>query len=93
MYVFPSICVLTFYRYLFEKKNHAGLDILGRIALSAPASKQLELKMKLKKRPLPVLVIDHVDEKPTDDVVSAGVMFSPPITQSKPLAQSQAPLD
>jgi uncharacterized protein (TIGR03435 family) len=29
--------------------------------------KQLGLKLVLEKRPLPVLVVDHVDEKPTEN--------------------------
>ena len=30
-------------------------------------NKQLGLKLEMQKRPLPVLVIDHVEEKPTDN--------------------------
>ena len=30
-------------------------------------SKQLGIKMEMRKRKLPVLVIDHVEEKPTDN--------------------------
>ena len=38
-------------------------------ALSAPEAmeKQLGLKMELRKRPVRVLVIDHIEEKPTDN--------------------------
>ena len=30
-------------------------------------NKQLGIKMEMKKRPMQVLVIDHVEEKPTDN--------------------------
>jgi uncharacterized protein (TIGR03435 family) len=30
-------------------------------------NRQLGLKLDMQKRPLPVLVIDHVEEKPTDN--------------------------
>ena len=38
-------------------------------ALSAPEAmeKQLGLKLELRKRPVRVLVIDHIDDKPTDN--------------------------
>ncbi len=39
----------------------------GAISLPEAVSKQLGLKMELQKRPLPVLVIDHIEEKPTDN--------------------------
>ena len=39
----------------------------GAISLPEAVSKQLGLKMELQKRPMPVLVIDHIEEKPTDN--------------------------
>jgi len=37
------------------------------ISLSDAVSKQLGLKLELEKRPAPVLVIDHVEQKPTEN--------------------------
>jgi uncharacterized protein (TIGR03435 family) len=42
-------------------------DPNGGISLPDAVSKQLGLKMELQKRPMPVLVIDHVEEKPIDN--------------------------
>jgi len=42
-------------------------DPNGGISLPDAVSKQLGLKMELQKRAMPVLVIDHVEEKPTDN--------------------------
>jgi len=42
-------------------------DPSGGISLPDAMNKQLGLKMELRKRPVPVLVIDHVEEKPTDN--------------------------
>ncbi len=42
-------------------------DPNGAIPLPEAMEKQLGLKMELQKRPLPVLVIDHIEEKPTDN--------------------------
>jgi uncharacterized protein (TIGR03435 family) len=39
----------------------------GAISLFDALNKQLGLKLELHKRPMPVLVIDHVEEKPTDN--------------------------
>jgi len=39
----------------------------GAVSLFDALSKQLGVKLELHKRPLPVLVIDHVEEKPTDN--------------------------
>jgi uncharacterized protein (TIGR03435 family) len=39
----------------------------GALSLSDAISKQLGLKLELEKRPAPVLVIDHVEQKPTDN--------------------------
>jgi uncharacterized protein (TIGR03435 family) len=42
-------------------------DPSGGISLPDAVSKQLGLKLDLQKRPMQVLVIDHVEEKPTDN--------------------------
>jgi uncharacterized protein (TIGR03435 family) len=42
-------------------------DPSGGISLPDAMNKQLGLKMELRKRPTQVLVIDHVEEKPTDN--------------------------
>ncbi len=42
-------------------------DPSGGLSLPDAVNKQLGLKMELQKRPMPVLVIDHVEEKPTDN--------------------------
>ena len=39
----------------------------GALSLPDAVSKQLGLKMEMQKRPIPVLVIDHMEEKPTDN--------------------------
>ena len=42
-------------------------DPNGSLSLPEAMQKQLGLKLVLEKRPFPVLVIDHVNEKPTDN--------------------------
>lgn len=42
-------------------------DPNGALSLSEAISKQLGLKLELEKRPAPVLVIDHVEQKPTEN--------------------------
>ena len=42
-------------------------DPSGGLSLPDAVYKQLGLKMELQKRPMPVLVIDHAEEKPTDN--------------------------
>jgi uncharacterized protein (TIGR03435 family) len=42
-------------------------DPSGGLSLPDAMNKQLGIKMELKKRPMQVLVIDHVEEKPTDN--------------------------
>jgi uncharacterized protein (TIGR03435 family) len=42
-------------------------DPSGALSLFDAVNKQLGLKLELRKRPMPVLVIDHVEEKPTDN--------------------------
>jgi uncharacterized protein (TIGR03435 family) len=45
----------------------AAADPSGALSLFDAISKQLGLKLDKQKRPMPVLVIDHVEEKPTDN--------------------------
>jgi uncharacterized protein (TIGR03435 family) len=42
-------------------------DPSGAISLFDAIKKQLGLKLEKQKRPVPVLVIDHIDEKPTEN--------------------------
>jgi uncharacterized protein (TIGR03435 family) len=42
-------------------------DPNGAVSLFDALTKQLGLKLEMRKRPMPVLVIDHVEEKPTDN--------------------------
>jgi uncharacterized protein (TIGR03435 family) len=42
-------------------------DPSGALSLPDAVSRQLGLKLELKKRPMQVLVIDHLDEKPTEN--------------------------
>ena len=42
-------------------------DPSGALSLPDAVNKQLGLKLELQKRPMQVLVIDHVEEKPTDN--------------------------
>jgi uncharacterized protein (TIGR03435 family) len=44
-----------------------GADPNGALSLSEAIGKQLGLKLELEKRPAPVLVIDHVEPKPTEN--------------------------
>jgi uncharacterized protein (TIGR03435 family) len=44
----------------------AAADPSGALSLLDALEKQLGLKLEMEKRQLPVLVIDHVEEKPTD---------------------------
>jgi uncharacterized protein (TIGR03435 family) len=39
----------------------------GALSLFDALTKQLGLKLEMQKRPTPVLVIDHVNQKPTDN--------------------------
>jgi len=45
----------------------AGADPNGALSLPEAISRQLGLKLELEKRPVPVLVIDHVEQKPTEN--------------------------
>ena len=42
-------------------------DPSGALSLPDALNKQLGLKLELRKRPVPVIVIDHVEQKPTDN--------------------------
>ena len=42
-------------------------DPNGSLTLLEALQKQLGLKLEMGKRPLPVLVIDHVEDKPTEN--------------------------
>jgi uncharacterized protein (TIGR03435 family) len=42
-------------------------DPTGALSLLDALPKQLGLKLEMQKRPLPVLVIDHIEQKPTDN--------------------------
>ena len=45
----------------------AGGDPNGAISLQNAISKQLGLKLEKRRRPMPVLIIDHMDEKPGEN--------------------------
>jgi uncharacterized protein (TIGR03435 family) len=45
----------------------AASDPTGAVTLFEAIEKQLGLKLEAKKRPVPVLVIDHAEQKPTDN--------------------------
>jgi uncharacterized protein (TIGR03435 family) len=49
-----------------SKSSETG-DPNGSLSLPEAMQKQLGIKLEMAKRPLPVLVIDHIDEKPTDN--------------------------
>jgi uncharacterized protein (TIGR03435 family) len=42
-------------------------DPNGSLTLPEAIQKQLGLKLEMEKRPLPVLVVDHVEDKPTEN--------------------------
>lgn len=42
-------------------------DPNGALSLEDAMNRQLGLKLEMRKRPMPVLVIDHIEEKPTDN--------------------------
>jgi uncharacterized protein (TIGR03435 family) len=45
----------------------AASDPTGGLSLFDAVNRQLGLKLEMRKRPMPVLVIDHIEEKPTDN--------------------------
>src|SRR5262245_39159414 len=51
----------------FDPNGPVRSDPDGSLTLPEAMQKQLGLKLDLEKRPLPVLVIDHVEDKPTEN--------------------------
>ncbi len=47
-----------------EMREQTASDPSGALSLYDAVNKQLGLKLEQQKRPMPVLVIDHVEEKP-----------------------------
>jgi uncharacterized protein (TIGR03435 family) len=47
--------------------GNAASDPTGGMSLFDAVNKQLGLKLEMQKRPMPVLVIDHVEQKPVDN--------------------------
>jgi uncharacterized protein (TIGR03435 family) len=45
----------------------AASDPNGAIPFGEALEKQLGLKLELRKQPMPVLVVDHIEQKPTDN--------------------------
>jgi len=45
----------------------AASDPMGGLTLSEALEKQLGLRLEIEKRPVSVLVIDHIERKPTDN--------------------------
>ena len=43
-----------------------AMDPTGGLSLFDAVQKQLGVKLELRKRPMPVLIIDHVEERPSD---------------------------
>lgn len=52
---------------VFRRAQAAGADPNGAISLFDAVDQQLGLKLEQQKRPAQVLVVDHVEEKPTDN--------------------------
>ena len=50
-----------------EASVPSASDPTGAVSLFEALDKQLGLKLKLQKHRMPVLVIDHVEQKPTDN--------------------------
>jgi uncharacterized protein (TIGR03435 family) len=50
-----------------QNGNLSPSDPNGALSLFDAVNKQLGLKLEIQKRPYPVLVIDHIEEKPTDN--------------------------
>jgi uncharacterized protein (TIGR03435 family) len=50
-----------------DRANGEASDPTGGISLADAISKQLGVKLEQRKRMLPVVVIDHIEEKPTDN--------------------------
>jgi len=45
----------------------SATDPGGGVSMTQALERQLGLKLDLQKRPMPVLVIDHLEQKPTDN--------------------------
>jgi uncharacterized protein (TIGR03435 family) len=52
---------------VFDPNGQERSDPNGSLTLPEALQKQLGLKLELEKRPLPVLVIDHIEDKPTEN--------------------------
>jgi uncharacterized protein (TIGR03435 family) len=52
---------------VFRRAQTAGAEPNGAISLFEAVDKQLGLKLEQQKRSAQVLVVDHVEEKPTDN--------------------------
>jgi uncharacterized protein (TIGR03435 family) len=50
-----------------DEGKSATSDPNGALSMLDAVSKQLGLKLEKQKRPAPVLVIDHIEEKPTEN--------------------------
>ncbi len=50
-----------------QSSTTAAADPNGALTLFAAIEKQLGLKLEMQKRPMQVLVIDHMEQKPTDN--------------------------
>lgn len=50
-----------------QNSNPTSSDPNGALTLFDAVNKQLGLKLEMQKRPYPVLIIDHIEEKPTDN--------------------------
>jgi uncharacterized protein (TIGR03435 family) len=48
-------------------KESGSSDPNGSLTLPEAMQKQLGLKLEMEKRPLPVLVVDHVEDRPSEN--------------------------
>jgi uncharacterized protein (TIGR03435 family) len=64
---FSGVNVLPGRQFDPNRSADGAADPNGSLALPEALQKQLGLKLELGKRPLPVLVVDHVADKPTDN--------------------------
>ena len=63
---FSGVSLLPGARFDPNETSEAS-DPNGSLTLPEALQKQLGLKLELEKRPIPVLVVDHVDDKPTEN--------------------------
>ena len=54
-------------RQFDPNKESGSSDPNGSLTLPEAMQKQLGLKLELEKRPLPVLVVDHVEDRPSEN--------------------------